>query len=121
VDWIGYEFCCPHAFHLSDGKGDVERMIRESAPKLREVHVADALNHRANDGNRYIVNPPGVDARVHQHSEIGKGEVPFDRVFATLRDIAFDGVVSVCVFGWHEDADGIHRRMLERVQAELAA
>ena len=121
VDWIGYEFCCPHAFHLSDGKGDVERMIRDSAPKLREVHVADALNHRANDGNRYIVNPPGVDARVHQHSEIGKGEVPFDRVFATLREIGFDGVVSVCVFGWHEDADGINRRMLERIQAEFSA
>ena len=27
-DWLGYEFCCPHAFHLSDGAGDVERMIR---------------------------------------------------------------------------------------------
>jgi myo-inositol catabolism protein IolH len=121
VDWIGYEFCCPHAFHLSDGKGDVERMIRGSAPKLREVHVADALNHRANDGNRYIVNPPGVDARVHQHTEIGLGDVPFDRVFATLREIGFDGVVSVCVFGWHEDADAINRRMLERIQAELGA
>ena len=121
LDWIGYEFCCPHAFHLSEGKGDVERMITSSAPKLREVHVADALNHAANDGNRYIVNPPGVDARVHQHAEIGRGEVPFDRVFATLREIGFDGVVSVCVFGWHEDADNINRRMLERIKNELGA
>lgn len=120
-EWIGYEFCCPHAFHLSDGKGDVERMIRDSAPKLREVHMADAFNHRANDGNRYIINPPGVDARIHQHNEIGLGEVPWDEVFATLRDIKFDGVISVCVFGWHEKADEVNRRMLERITKELSA
>ncbi|WP_394275111.1 sugar phosphate isomerase/epimerase family protein [Luteococcus sp.] len=120
-EWIGYEFCCPHAFHLSDGKGDVERMIRDSAPKLREVHMADAFNHRANDGNRYIINPPGVDARIHQHNEIGLGEVPWDEVFATLRDIKFDGVISVCVFGWHEKADEVNRRMLERITKELVA
>ncbi|ROR54656.1 myo-inositol catabolism protein IolH [Luteococcus japonicus] len=120
-EWIGYEFCCPHAFHLSDGKGDVARMIRDSAPKLREVHMADAFNHRANDGNRYIINPPGVDARIHQHNEIGLGEVPWDEVFATLREINFDGVISVCVFGWHEKADDVNRRMLERITKELVA
>lgn len=121
LDWIGYEFCCPHTFHLDDGLGDVERMITSCAPKLREVHVADTLNHRANDGNRYIVNPPGVDARVHQHSEIGKGEVPFDKVFETLRAVGFDGVLSLCVFGFHEHADEINRRMLERVRSESGA
>ena len=121
LDWIGYEFCCPHTFHLDDGVGDVERMITSCAPKLREVHVADTLNHRANDGNRYIVNPPGVDARVHQHSEIGKGEVPFDKVFETLRAVGFDGVLSLCVFGFHEHADEINRRMLERVRSEFGA
>ncbi|CEH05909.1 sugar phosphate isomerase/epimerase [Propionibacterium freudenreichii] len=121
LDWIGYEFCCPHTFHLDDGVGDVERMITSCAPKLREVHVADTLNHRANDGNRYIVNPPGVDARVHQHSEIGKGEVPFDKVFETLRAVDFDGVLSLCVFGFHEHADEINRRMLERVRSEFGA
>ena len=121
LDWIGYEFCCPHTFHLDDGVGDVERMITSCAPKLREVHVADTLNHRANDGNRYIINPPGVDARVHQHSEIGKGEVPFDKVFETRRAGGFDGVLSLCVFGFHEQADEINRRMLERVRSEFGA
>lgn len=121
LDWLGYEFCCPHAFHLSDGEGDVERMITSSAKKLREVHVADAFNHRANDGNRYIVNPPGVDARVHQHNEMGLGEVPFDRVFAALHEIEFDGILSVCVFGWHERADEVNRRMLARLREEFPA
>lgn len=117
--WIGYEYCCPHTFHLSDGVGDAGRMIRAAAPKLREVHVADSYNHRANDGNRYIINPPGVDARVHQHNEIGQGDVPWDEVFQALRDIGFQGVLSVCVFGWHEHADEANKRILERLTKEF--
>ena len=119
-EWVNYEYCCPHTFHLSEGKGDVERMLRSSGKKLREVHVADVFNHAANDGNRYIINPPGVDARVHQHNEIGKGEVDWDAVFNTLHDMNFDGVLSVCVFGWHEWADQINKRILERLQKEFA-
>lgn len=117
--WIGYEYCAPHTFHLSDGKGDVERMLRHSAPKLFEVHISDSLNHKLNDGNRYIVNPPGVDARVHQHSEIGKGDVPWDELFSTLRDIDFDGVLSVCIFGWHDVADEANLRVLNRLREEF--
>lgn len=120
-DWVGYVFCAPHAFHLSDGAGDVERMLRYAGPKLTHVHIADCYNHRANVGNRYIVNPPGVDARIHQHSEIGHGEVDWDAFFPTLRDLSFDGIATVCVFGWEEDADAIHRRMLDRVTTELGA
>ncbi len=58
--WINYCFCIPHAFHLSDGAGDMRRMIEYAGAKLAHVHVADCYNHRANVGNRYIVNPPGV-------------------------------------------------------------
>jgi myo-inositol catabolism protein IolH len=117
--WVNYVFCAPHAFHLSDGAGDVGRMMRYAGSKLAHVHIADCYNHRANAGNRYIVNPPGVDARIHQHSEIGHGEVPWDEFFSTLRDMRFDGIATVCVFGWEETADDIHRRMLERVTGEL--
>lgn len=120
-DWVGYEYCCPHTFHLSDGAGDVSRMIRTAAQagKLREVHVADGLNHRANDGNRYIINPPGADVTVHQHNAIGQGEVPWEQVFSTLREVKFDGVLSVCVFGWHEYADDYNRAVLKRLKDEL--
>ncbi|MDT7685506.1 MAG: myo-inositol catabolism protein IolH [Pseudonocardiales bacterium] len=117
--WVNYVFCAPHAFHLSDGAGDVGRMMRYAGSKLAHVHIADCYNHRANAGNRYIVNPPGVDARIHQHSEIGHGEVPWDEFFSTLRDMRFDGIATVCVFGWEETADDTHRRMLERVTSEL--
>ena len=119
--WVNYVYCAPHTFHLSDGAGDVERMLRYAGSKLAHLHIADCYNDRANIGNRYIVNPPGADVRVHQHSEIGHGEVDFTAFFATLRDVNFDGIATVCVFGWEEDADAIHRRMLERVSKELGA
>lgn len=118
-DWVNYVFCAPHAFHLSDGAGDVGRMLRYAGPKLAHVHIADCYNHRGGVGNRYIVNPPGADVRIHQHSEIGHGEIAWDEFFSTLREMKFDGIATVCVFGWEESADDIHRRMLQRVTAEL--
>lgn len=117
--WVNYVYCAPHTFHLSDGAGDVRRMMLAAGDRLKHVHIADCFNHRANAGNRYIVNPPGADVRIHQHNEIGNGEVAWDEFFATLRETDFDGVATVCVFGWEEDADAIHRRMLERVAKEL--
>ena len=119
TSWVNYVFCAPHAFHLSDGAGDLDRMIRYAGSKLAHLHIADCFNHRANVGNRYIINPPGVDARVHQHNEIGNGDIDWDQFFTTLRDVQFDGIATVCVFGWEENADAIHRRMLERVTTEL--
>ncbi len=119
--WANYVFCAPHAFHLSDGAGDVRRMLGYAGNKVRHLHIADCYNHRANVGNRYIVNPPGVDARVHQHNEIGDGDLDWQQFFDTLREMQFDGIATVCVFGWEERADEIHRRMLDRVKAELGA
>jgi myo-inositol catabolism protein IolH len=121
LPWVNYVFCAPHAYHLSDGAGDIARMIRHSAGRLAHVHIADCYNHRANAGNRYIINPPGVDARVHQHNEIGNGDVPWTEFFTALREQSFNGIATVCVFGWEEDADNIHRRMLDRITGELAS
>ena len=41
--------------------------------------------------------------------------------FGTLRDLEFDGIATVCVFGWEGQADDIYRRMLERVTQERQA
>ena len=78
-------------------------------------------NHLANVGNRYIMNPPGVDARIHQHNEIGNGEIDWDASFEHLRKINYDAAISVCVFGWEEDADAINVRMRERIEKELGS
>lgn len=119
--WLNYQFCAPHMFHLSGGVGDVHGMLEYAGERLRHVHVADVFNHLANVGNRYIVNPPGVDARIHQHNEIGNGEVPWDELFAHLRETGYDDALSVCVFGWEEEMDAIHVRMRERLERELGA
>jgi myo-inositol catabolism protein IolH len=90
------------------------------AGRVDDVAVADVRPVVEAVGDVHVRElPPGVDARVHQHNEIGNGEVDWDEFFSTLREVEFDGVATVCVFGWEEDADGIHRRMLERVCTEL--
>ena len=71
---------------------------------LAHVHVADTFNHKASSGLRYIVNPPGSTARVHQHLNIGEGEVAWDDFYRTLHEIGFDGIMTACVFAWEEKA-----------------
>ena len=61
------------------------RMIEEAAPVLAHVHLADTFNHKASSGLRYIINPPGAQVRVHQHLNIGEGEVDWDMLFGTLK------------------------------------
>ncbi|MDG6383472.1 TIM barrel protein [Pseudomonas syringae pv. actinidiae] len=94
-DWINYLYAAPHTFFYDDGVGDIASMLR------------------------YIVNPPGVTATVHQHLDIGQGEVNREAFFSTLRDIKFDGIATVAVFAWEERADESSRFMLERVKSDL--
>jgi myo-inositol catabolism protein IolH len=115
---VGYVYCTPHTFHLGD---DIGAMIEYAAPVLRQVHVADVLNHRASSGLRYIVNPPGSNARVHQHLDIGQGEVDFDACFRALRRVGFDGILTSCVFAWEERAVESSRFMFQQVRHYLDA
>jgi myo-inositol catabolism protein IolH len=71
---------------------------------LTHLHVADSFDHRASSGLRYIVNPPGSTARIHQHLDIGQGEVNWEEFFGTLGRMKFDGIMTVCVFAWEERA-----------------
>jgi len=118
-DWFNYQFCLPHLFHLSSGAYNPRELMEYAGDRMQHIHVADVFNHLANAGIRYIMNPPGVDARIHQHNEIGDGEVPWEETFNYLREIKYDGPLSVCVFGWEEDADAINVRMRERLEKEL--
>jgi myo-inositol catabolism protein IolH len=113
-DWIGFLYCTPHAFHQGHPAAEV---IAAAGEKVRYVHLADAWDHQASSGLRYISNPPGNSSRVHQHMEMGRGEVDYDAVFAALAEVGFDGVVSSCVFGWEEDARGVSERQRDKAQA----
>ncbi len=114
---VSFLYCAPHSFHQG---GDIAGILRHAGPLLTQVHLADSFDHRASSGLRYIVNPPGSPARVHQHLDIGQGEVDWDELFGTLAALEFDGIATVCVFAWEERAreSSIHNR--EQVQRYLA-
>ena len=100
-DLVSFLYCAPHTFHQG---GDISGVMQYAGNLLTQVHLADSFDHRASSGLRYIVNPPGSTVRVHQHLDIGQGEVDWDTFFGTLGRIGFDGIATVCVFAWEDRA-----------------
>jgi myo-inositol catabolism protein IolH len=98
---VSFLYCAPHTFHMG---GDITGVMEYAGDLLTHLHVADSFDHRASSGLRYIVNPPGSPARVHQHLDIGQGEVNWEEFFGTLGRMKFDGIMTVCVFAWEERA-----------------
>ena len=94
---VRYLHCLPHAFYL--GGSPVEQVERAGA-SLDPVHVADTYRP-----GRTIVNPAAPGNRVHQHSDIGVGELDWTAIAGALGSIRFDGIVTVQVFGWEERAE----------------
>ncbi|MFI5493815.1 sugar phosphate isomerase/epimerase family protein [Actinoplanes sp. NPDC051859] len=111
-DLVSFLYCAPHTFHQG---GDLAAIMRHAGPLLTQVHLADSFDHRGSSGLRYIVNPPGSAARVHQHLDIGQGEVDWDLFFRTLHEVEFDGIATVCVFAWEERAEESCRHNLAQV------
>jgi len=109
---VSFLYCAPHTFHQG---GDMAGIMRDAGPLLTQLHIADSFDHRGSSGLRYIVNPPGSAARIHQHLDIGQGEVDWDLFFRTLAEIGFDGIATVCVFAWEERAQDSARFNLARI------
>jgi myo-inositol catabolism protein IolH len=63
------------------------------------VHLADTVHP-----GRIIVNPPDARVSVHQHLDLGEGEVDLDGLFAALAATRFDGVLTTSVFFQDERA-----------------
>jgi myo-inositol catabolism protein IolH len=102
---VSFLYCAPHTFHQG---GDSAGMMHYAGELLTQVHVADSFDHRASSGNRYILNPPGTTATIHQHLDIGQGEVNWPELFDALGALDFatrpDTIMTVCVFAWEERA-----------------
>ncbi len=98
---VSFLYCAPHTFHMG---GDMKGIMEYAGDLLTQLHLGDSFDHNASSGLRYIVNPPGSTARVHQHLDIGQGEIDWDLFFSTLSAIGFDGIATVCVFAWEDKA-----------------
>ena len=105
---VSFLYCAPHTFHQS---GTMVQIMEYAGGLLTHLHVADSFDHRASSGLRYIVNPPGSSVRIHQHLDIGQGEVDWPSFFGTLDRLGFDGVMTACVFAWEDRADDSCRYM----------
>ncbi len=102
---VSFLYCAPHTFHQG---GNMVEIMTYAGDLMTQLHVADSFDHTASSGLRYIVNPPGSTARIHQHLDIGQGDVKWDDFFATLGRLGFgnreETVMTVCVFAWEERA-----------------
>jgi myo-inositol catabolism protein IolH len=114
---VSFLYCAPHTFHQG---GNMVEIMKYAGDLLTHLHLADSFDHTASSGLRYIVNPPGSSARIHQHLDIGQGEVNWDDFFATLARIGFDGIATVCVFAWEDRARQSLIDNRERVEQYLA-
>ncbi|MGB3764017.1 MAG: sugar phosphate isomerase/epimerase [Ornithinimicrobium sp.] len=114
---VSFLYCAPHTFHQGN---DCDGIMDAAGDLLTMVHVADSFDHTGSQGLRYIVNPPGSQVTVHQHLDIGQGEVDFEEFFAGLERNGFDGIVTSCVFAWEERARDSSTFMRETIADYLA-
>jgi myo-inositol catabolism protein IolH len=115
---VSFLYCAPHTFHQG---GNMAEIMTAAGALLTQVHVADSFDHRASSGLRYITNPPGNAVRVHQHLDIGQGEVPWPAFFATLEELQFDGIMTVCVFAWEDRARASSEHNLAQIVRHTSA
>lgn len=131
---LGYVYSSPHGFFYDQGKGDVKSMLKYAGDELTHVLFADTCNQTLDC--RYIVNPPWLtdkDAVVHQHLAMGEGDVDFDGIFETLREMDFvnkqmrpdatklggDNIACVSYFGFPDKIGKQAPEARERIEREL--
>lgn len=117
---VGFVYVACHTFHYG---GNLDEIVDAAGDSLQLVHVADAYDHRRSHGLRYISNPPGNTARVHQHLPIGQADVDFDAFWAALDRVGFtareDTVAVSSVFAEDEIADEVSRFQLDAIRKGL--
>lgn len=118
-NWIKLVYSTAHAFYYDDGIGDVAKHLGEAGDLLDHVLFADTWNHKAAFGLRYIINPPDAKVTIHQHLNIGEGEVDFPALFAKLREMKFDGIATNSVFAYPDRPDWSNEVTLAAIKRGL--
>ncbi|GAA0310570.1 sugar phosphate isomerase/epimerase family protein [Kineococcus aurantiacus] len=105
TDHVGVVYVASHTFHYGDR---ATTLLPQLGDRLGAVYAADTFDHRRSHGLRYISNPPGNAARVHQHLRVGDGDVDWAELFSALRRSGFldreDALVVSNVFAEDETA-----------------
>lgn len=116
-DRVGFVYVAAHTFHLGNRAAT---LLPEVGDRLGAVFAADTFDHTRSHGLRYITNPPGNAARVHQHLRIGDGDVDWGELFGTLRSTGYldreDALIVSNVFAEDEYADEVSRYQLEKIR-----
>lgn len=119
---VGMAFVACHTFHYGDQSDAIFAAADQS---IGLVHIADTFDHHRSHGLRYITNPPGNAARVHQHLPIGQADVDWDQFFGGLGSLGFwerdDTVAVSSVFAEDENADEVSRYQLAEIRSRIAA
>jgi len=131
-DNLTYVYSVPHGFFYDKGRGDVRHMLQYAGDSLSHVLFADTYNQELDC--RYILNPPSLNQRgredvtIHQHLAMGEGDVDFDGVFQTLREMDFANktfkvggppISCVSYFGFPDKMDVQAPAARERIEREL--
>ncbi|KQZ11901.1 protein iolH [Microbacterium sp. Root53] len=114
---VGFVYVASHTFHYGDR---ATTLLPEIGDRIGAVYTADTFDHTRSHGLRYITNPPGNAVRVHQHLKIGDGDVNWDELFTTLREIGYldrdDALIVSNVFAEDENRDEVSRYQLEKLR-----
>ncbi|CAD5989727.1 sugar phosphate isomerase/epimerase [Agreia sp. COWG] len=120
-DAIGFVYVGSHTFHYGNNP---EGIMAAAGTRLKTAYVADSFDHNRSHGLRYISNPPGNAARVHQHLRVGDGDVDWEQFFAGLATNGFfareDSILVSNVFAEDEDYAGVSRFQLSEIQRHIA-
>lgn len=118
VAFVGIEAAHPQAcflldiYHIYKGGSDFEGLAMFAGGRMHNFHVND-----------YPAEPPRATINDSQRVYPGDGVAPLDKIFRTLRDVGYRGVLSLELFNreyWKQDALEVAKTGLEKTKAAVA-
>lgn len=88
--------------HLYCVREDPAAVLKSHTPQIRHVHIEDI-----------------IDERVHQHLVPGEGAMDFPRIFNTLDEIGYRGMVTVELYPYTSTASDVAKRAYDHLSPML--